>query len=57
MRKDSENCRACDFCIDSHVFRSGMHLVLSKVRGPVDKGDPDPTLFSVLVNKITYIRL
>jgi len=27
-----------------------MHLVLSKVRRPVDKGDPGPTLYSVLAN-------
>jgi len=50
MRKDSEHCSACDFCFNSHVYRSGMHLVLSKVRRPVDKGNPDPTLFLVLVN-------
>jgi len=50
MRKDSEHCSACDFCFNSHVHRSGMQLVLSKVCKPVDKGDPGPTLFSVLVN-------
>jgi len=36
------------FALNSHVYRSGMHLVLSKVRRPVDEGDPGPTLFSVL---------
>jgi len=52
MRKDSENCSACDFCFNSHVYRSGMHLVLSNVRRPVDKGDPGAKLFSVLTNYI-----
>jgi len=38
MRKDSEHYRACDFCFNSDVHRSGMYLVLSKVRRPVDRG-------------------
>jgi len=50
MRKDSDDWSACDFCFDSHVYRSGMHLVLSKARRPVDKADPGSTLFSVLAN-------
>jgi len=43
MRKDSEHCIASDFCFNSRVYRSGMHLGLSKVRRPVDEGDPGPT--------------
>jgi len=50
MRKDSEHCSACDFCFSSDVYRSGMNLVLSKVSRPVDKGDPGPTLFSVMAD-------
>jgi len=50
MRKDSESCSACDFCFNSHVYRSFMHLVLSKVRRPADKEDPGNKLFSVLAS-------
>jgi len=57
MGKDSEHCNACDVFFNSHVYRSGMHLGLSKVRRFVDKGDPGPIFVSVLANKITYIRL
>jgi len=47
---DSEHCNAFDFCFNIRVYRSGMHLVLSKARRPVDKGEPGPPLFSVLAN-------
>jgi len=57
MRRDSEHYSACNFCFNSHVYHSGMHLVLSNMRRPVDRRDPGPTLVSVLANQITYIRL
>jgi len=45
MHKDSEHCSACDFCF-SHVYHSGMYLVLSKVRCWKKRGSWSYVIFS-----------